>query len=279
MSCRLCGAATRLVGDRGDVSLHRCLRCGFVTGRPARELLVSERYAGYHDGDAPPAPATRYEEWLRRAEEEVGRGRLLEVGAGSGGFVRSALARGWVVEATEVSTSGLEALRQTGARVVAGDVLDAAFPPARFDLVASLEVLEHLPSPGEHLAELARITRPGGLLILTTPNLRGLSGRLLGLRWRVVSPEHLGYFAPRILARALGHAGYARVRVRTRSLDVLSWRRPPGPGGVARFDPHASAALRERIESSASLGLAKEAVNALLGVSGLGDSVLAWARR
>jgi SAM-dependent methyltransferase len=246
-----------------------------VSRRPARELPESERYAVYHDGEAPPA---RYKEWLRRAEEEVGRGRLLDVGAGSGGFVRSALAR-MGVEATEVSTSGLEALRRTGARVVAGDVLDTAFPPARVDLVASLEVLEHLPSPGEHLAELARITRPGGLLILMTPNLRGLSGRLLGLRWRVVSPEHLGDFAPRIFARVLGHAGYARVRVRMRSLDVLSWRRPPRPGGVARFDPHASAALRERIESSASLGLAKEAVNGLLGVSGLGDSVLAWARR
>ena len=183
------------------------------------------------------------------------------------------------MEATEVSASGLDALRRTAAAVIAGDLLDARLPSGRFDLVVSLEVVEHLPSPAEHLRELARVTRPGGLLLLTTPNWRGLSRRWLGLRWRVVDPEHLGYFTPAVLAHALREAGYSRVRVRARALDLTSWRRGGGPAGAATFDPHASASLRDLVESSLPLRLAKQAVNAVLAVTTLGDSLLAWARR
>src|SRR5262249_34567562 len=142
----------------------------------------------------PAAPERRYEEWLAEAECKVGRGRLLEVGAGSGAFSRVALRRGWDVDATEVSASGLRLLREPGVTVHAGDLADIHLPAAAFDLAVSLEVIEHVAEPSAHLEKLGRLTRPGGLLLLTTPNFGGLSRRLLGMRWRVVVPEHLGYF-------------------------------------------------------------------------------------
>jgi SAM-dependent methyltransferase len=193
--------------------------------------------------------------------------------------VRIALSRGWKVDATEVSESGLRALRETGATVFAGDLAAAQYGTAQFDLVVSLEVLEHLPAPLSHLREMGRVTRPGGLLILTTPNFQGLSRRLLGMRWRVIDPEHLGYFTPTILSRLLHEVGYTTVRVTSRSLDVLSWRRGCGPMGIALFDPHASARLRDTVEDSRILRLGKSMVDAMLRASGLGDSLLAWARR
>lgn len=60
-----------LLKDRGDVSLHRCPRCGFVSGRPLRDETPAERYHNYYAGPAPPAPAFRYHEWLRYAESLV----------------------------------------------------------------------------------------------------------------------------------------------------------------------------------------------------------------
>jgi SAM-dependent methyltransferase len=260
------------------VALYRCPACGFLTGIAKDSTPIETRYASYHSGTAAPEPAYRYEEWLERAEASVGRGRLLEVGAGRGGFVRTALRRGWLADATELSRAGLESLRGTGANVFEGDVAEARYADARFDLIVSLEVLEHLPEPATHLRELWRITRPGGLLLLTTPNFGGLSRRWLGMRWRVVAAEHLGYFTPRTLGRALRSAGYGRIQVRSRSLDISSWRNA-GPGSPPPFDPNAAAKLRDTVEARPLLRVLKDAVNGALGLSGLGDSLLAWAWR
>jgi SAM-dependent methyltransferase len=260
------------------VALHRCVACRFVTGTPAIERSVTERYAGYHSGPPPPDPEIRYDEWLEVAERLVGRARLLEIGAGRGGFARVALRRGWKVSATEISRAGIEGLTSLGAAVFAGDVCAAGFPDGAFDFVVSLEVLEHLPAPAEHLREMRRVTRPGGLLLLTTPNFSGLSRRIFGLRWRVIASEHIGYFEPPTLKRALIGAGYHSVRVRSRSLDVSSWR-CQAEGEPPRFDPRRAARMREAVEGRPVLRAAKRAANAVLGISGLGDSLLAWAER
>lgn len=275
VGCRLCGSPTRSLGQGVDVALFRCLDCRFVSGVPQNLPPPESYYSGYHAAPAPPAPIARYEEWLQHAELLVGCGRLLEIGAGRGGFVRAALGRSWSTHATELSQAGLHALRELGTTVFEGDVLEARYPDGHFDLVVSIEVLEHVPKPLEHLREMRRITRPGGLLLLTTPNFGGLSRRMFGLKWRAVAGEHLGYFEPRTLAAALGRAGYAVADVRSRTLDVSTWRagRPS-----ATFDEQASARVRDAVEGRATLRLAKGLVNRLLGLTGLGDSLLVWAR-
>ncbi len=213
-TCRLCGKRAVAFASREDMSLLRCADCGFVSGAPSRLQPPAAHYDHYYDAEIPAAPDRRYEEWLAEAEGTVGRGRLLEVGAGSGAFSRAALRRGWTVDATEVSASGLRLLRETGATVHAGDLSALRLPAAAFDLVVSLEVVEHLAEPAVHLEELARLTRPGGLLLLTTPNFGGLSRRLLGMRWRVIDPEHLGYFTGPTLRWALERAGFSRISLR-----------------------------------------------------------------
>jgi len=267
-----------LLGNRGDVALHRCVVCRFVTGIPAVEKSASERYAHYQSDSPPPDPEGRYREWLDAAERRIGRGRLLEVGAGRGGFARVALQRGWEVSATEISRAGIEALTSIGVAVFAGDVEAAGFADGAFDFVTSLEVLEHLPKPGDHLRELHRITRPGGLLLLTTPNFSGISRRAFGLRWRVIASEHIGYFELRTLKKALLRAGYRTVGIRSRSLDISSWGRAPR-GKPPEFDPVRSARMRDAVEGRAVLRAAKRAANAVLGLSQLGDSLLVWAQR
>jgi SAM-dependent methyltransferase len=279
LACRLCGGPASVFTSRGDLSLLRCRDCGFVSGAPAHPQPAAEYYSHYYDAEIPAAPDRRYEEWLAEAESKVGRGRLLEVGAGSGAFSRVALRRGWAVDATEVSASGLQLLRETGATVHAGDLAALQLPAAAFDLVVSLEVLEHLVEPGAHLEELGRLTRPGGLLLLTTPNFGGLSRRLLGMRWRVVDPEHLGYFTAATLGWALERAGFTRVSVRPRTLDVTTWKSALRGTEPSRFDPRSAAAARDRVDRSRVLSAAKNSVNALLRVTRLGDTLLAWAVR
>ncbi len=266
--------------ERADLRLHRCGSCGFVSGEPLDRVPADARYAGYYDGKSSgDAPITRYSEWLADAEHRVGLGRLLEIGAGGGGFTRAALERGWKISATEISRSALARLEATDADVFAGDVLDANYAEGSFDFLVCLEVIEHVPEPSKYFREFARLTRPGGSLLLTTPNFDGLSRRILGPRWRVIDPEHLGYFTPRTLKHALLSAGYSKVTVRSRTLDVTSWRRQSRTESRPQFDPRAAAILRERVEGHSGLRALKDALNRLLAIAGLGDSLLAWGDR
>jgi SAM-dependent methyltransferase len=130
--------------------------------------------------DAP--PATPAEHCLRlmhlRAYDEAVRhatGRdVLDVGCNTGyGTMRFVPLAGRVV-GVDVSPRAIEAAlgRATGGRpefiVTSGFALP--FADASFDLVTSFQVLEHVPDPAPFLAELSRVTRPGGSVILATPN-------------------------------------------------------------------------------------------------------------
>jgi len=279
MECRLCGMLTVPVGGREDVSLYRCGSCRFISGQPATDLSAADRYRDYYHAPSPPAPAVRYHEWLSRAESQVGIGRLLEIGAGSGGFAGEAKARGWRVDATEVSETGAKALAARGVNVFVGDLRQAQYPEATFELVVALEVIEHLSDPSRDLKEICRVLRPGGLALLTTPNYNGLSRQMLGFRWRVISSEHLGYFTPSTLRRALVVAGFSGSSLTSRGLDVSTWRAALTRDEPATFDPQRSAALRDNVNASSFLRRGKEALNAVLGTLGLGDTLLVWGRR
>ena len=259
--------------------MYRCSACAFVTGEPAATTAEAVPYLNTYSQPHAPDPEARYHEWLSRAEGVVGKGRLLEVGAGGGGFVRIALQRGWEVHATETSPSAIERLRSLGAGAVfEGDLPALALPSSTYDLVVALEVVEHVHAPSSHLAETFRLLKPGGMLLLTTPNFDGLSRRWWGLRWRVIGAEHVGYFTGSTLTRTLKACGYSSIRVRSRSLDLSTWRTSVGKGSVGSFDPHASARMRDAVEGSRVLRTSKDTVNRVLGLTGLGDSLLAWAQ-
>jgi 2-polyprenyl-3-methyl-5-hydroxy-6-metoxy-1,4-benzoquinol methylase len=59
-----------------------------------------------------------------------------------------------------------------------------------------VEVLEHAREPRTLIRAARQLLRPGGSFYVTTPHARGLSERLLGMKWSVVSPpEHLQLFS------------------------------------------------------------------------------------
>jgi SAM-dependent methyltransferase len=279
MECRLCGRTAVPMGERPGLVLVRCPGCRLVSAWPRAEVAAEDRYRHYHHAPAPAPPSARYHEWLARAEDQLGRGRLLEVGAGAGAFASTAKARGWRVDATEISETGVRALAGAGIEVFRGELAGAGYPDGQFDLAVALEVIEHLPRPGRELAEIRRILRPGGLCLVTTPNFNGLSRRLLGTRWRVIAPEHLVYFTPRTLRHALAAAGLSAHTIGSRGVDVTTWRSALEPGRVASFDPARSAEVRDRVNASSPLRAAKEALNVVLSALGAGDTLVAWARR
>ncbi len=101
--------------------------------------------------------------------------RILDVGAGEGYFTRLAAERGYHVEACDYQP---QLFKLPGIPFHQAD-LNASIPvpDASFDCVVSIEVLEHLENHTRFMQELLRVTKVGGTIILTTPNVLSIPSR------------------------------------------------------------------------------------------------------
>ena len=148
-----------------------------------------EREAAY-DVHAPTAPwhlAT-----LRHLPDVAGK-RVLEIGCGRGIFAHALAERGADLTAADVSEAAIHhaaiRLEDMGVTPIVADVQAIPFADETFDVVVSQETLEHVPSPELGLAELVRVTRRGGTLLVTGPSYLNMLGlyrvvlRLVGRRF------------------------------------------------------------------------------------------------
>jgi SAM-dependent methyltransferase len=110
-------------------------------------------------------------------------GDVFEAGCGTGLLLREAAAFARSAVGLDLSRGMLGPARARGLRVVQGSLTDVPLPSASFDLVYSMKVLAHVPPIERALAELARLVRPGGHLLLEFYNpwsLRALAKRVGG---------------------------------------------------------------------------------------------------
>lgn len=103
--------------------------------------------------------------------------RILEAGSGTGRIVNFlALTTGSLGTGVDFSMKGNVLAAQTAAVLglpstfVCADLVRLPFCDAAFDVVFSDSVVEHLPDPQAAIIEVSRVVRPGGLVVVTTPN-------------------------------------------------------------------------------------------------------------
>ncbi|HEY8475316.1 MAG TPA: class I SAM-dependent methyltransferase [Chloroflexota bacterium] len=102
--------------------------------------------------------------------------RAVDAAGGSGYASAWLAAHGYQVTAVDLDPSQW---RVPQVPCVAGDLNEAIpLPTASVDLALSIETIEHLEAPFRFVRELARVTRPGGLVIITTPNVHAIRSRL-----------------------------------------------------------------------------------------------------
>jgi 2-polyprenyl-3-methyl-5-hydroxy-6-metoxy-1,4-benzoquinol methylase len=144
------------------------------------------------------------------------RGRLLDLGCGSGDLLGRMRSFGWQVEGLDVDPAAVEAARRRGFKVRIGSLHEQKFSDAGFDAVVMSHVIEHVHWPRELLTEVRRILKPGRRLVIATPNARSLGHRLLGSRWPFLDPpRHLQVFTPRALESLVLAAGFCEPRIST----------------------------------------------------------------
>lgn len=200
--------------------------------------------------------------------------RVLDVGAGNGELLAYMAELGWEVEGVETDSTAAAVGRARGIDIHDGDLQSLRLPEAYADAVTMVHVLEHVRDPVGLLAECMRLVRPGGVLVVATPNAASLGHRIFRRSWMSLDPpRHLFVFDPQSLRLATDRAGIDNARIVTtprgartawrqgreiRRHDRLDMIRPPG------FWDHLFGLPFQLIERAAIA----------LGGSGLGEELL-----
>ena len=229
------GMPDRFFGAGGQWRLVKCQNpnCGLVWMNPmpvAGDLhLAYEQY--FTHSEAQPGLSRRlalaaydllcalpdYWTSLRKAKRSMAfmflenrpPGSLLDVGCGDGRWLHFMRQNGWQVTGLEVDPQAVEqARKQYGLEVFCGELGAANLPLASFDAITLRHVIEHVPQPIDLLAQCKKLIKPGGLLVVVTPNTDSLGHQQFGRHWMGLDvPRHLHLFNRQSLSHCAKAAG------------------------------------------------------------------------
>jgi 2-polyprenyl-3-methyl-5-hydroxy-6-metoxy-1,4-benzoquinol methylase len=228
-ACPLCGSDRREFPFRlrDPYRVARCAVCGLHYLYPRlAESAMQEVYreSSYYEGGACGYADTSYtaqEAALRAtfkrllnnlAMHGLTGGDLLEIGCGYGYLLDEARSLFDRRVGTEFSPQAAEIARGRGAEVFVGGI-EGLPPDGKFDCVVATQVIEHVYEPLSFVKGLAGHTKPGGHIVVATPDIGGVLRKAMGRRWPSFKiPEHVLYFDFRRLSALMHRAGISSIR-------------------------------------------------------------------
>jgi SAM-dependent methyltransferase len=136
-------------------------------------------------------------------------GRLLEVGCGSGAMLKSMEGLGWRVEGVDFDPLAVDEAGKKSLLVHVGTLKAQEFSENSFDAIVMSHVIEHVHDPIDLLRGCHRILKPGGFLVVITPNAASWGHRIYGADWRGLEPpRHLHIFTLPSLSLVSTRAGF-----------------------------------------------------------------------
>ncbi len=151
-------------------------------------------------------------------------GRLCDFGCGTGKLLAHAVEKFSAV-GVDISSRQAEGARGRvpDAAIVVAPVVETNLPPASFDVVTMQSYIEHESNPMAALRAAWELLKPGGVLVIKTPNHDSFNRRLRGGRWCGYRfPDHCNYYTMQTLAASALRAGFRILPGRLRDRLVFS---------------------------------------------------------
>ncbi|RDI08004.1 class I SAM-dependent methyltransferase [Flavobacterium sp. AG291] len=145
------------------------------------------------------------------------KGKLLDIGAGTGDFLVVGSKNGWDVTGLEPSSKAKAIAEAKGVKFA--NVL-ADIPDHSVDAVTMWHVLEHVPDVEAQISELKRILKPDGVLIIAVPNFNSFDAKYYGQFWAAYDvPRHLWHFSKKSIKLLFRKQGMELVKILPMKFD------------------------------------------------------------
>ncbi len=122
-----------------------------------------------------------------------GAGSLLDIGAGTGDFLKQAKKKSWKISGVEPNESARKLAKEKGVNL---KKRIEYYEEERFDVITLWHVLEHLPNLEKTISTIENLLKPGGILIVAVPNYKSFDAKHYKSNWAAYdAPRHLWHFS------------------------------------------------------------------------------------
>lgn len=224
IECNLCGSNNYTpIGNKYSYQIVSC-KCGliYVNPRPSEEeidkIYDKEYFSGGYDFGRQKLDYIKDEKVFKVFPKIIlgmlnkkfpNKGSILDVGCAAGYLLEIAQDNGWHIDGVEISKFAQEIAEKKLGKKIFSSLNDPELLNKKFDIVASLEVVEHVSDPASLLEDMRQFLKDNGILVVTTPNVKNANLYKSFLDWEcILPPVHLYYFSKETISKMLEKAGY-----------------------------------------------------------------------
>jgi len=224
MACKFCKEEQKTIKAKlgSGINYSECSGCGVVCQDPLPDLsslqaIYRSQEQNYFIDEQKGVDYLKGERWLRGTAKFYARLikkynpqdwaglKVLDFGCATGVFLDELRKLGSQVQGIELSGWASDYGRRSfGLDIINKDIAQVDFPAGHFDLITLIHVIEHLADPDHVIKKLSTWLKPGGLLVIATPDGNSLGAKIFKNKWYYYIPhEHLYLFSPLSLKKLL----------------------------------------------------------------------------